>query len=185
MYGDSNFAPGTTEEWFTATASPTNFLPFISSLPPDDGLDTWDDQHQLFSDYGCFMKPPPERLSHDSMDYLRFKEATTLPSPVMQNALLRAYIEYIHPMLPMINLEDFLESISTVDDATGKISLAFFQAVMFAGSAFVDMRVLNNAGYSSRAEARNALYRKVQVRLYPCSHFLSSFSSKTFLLASV
>ncbi|CAH0055646.1 unnamed protein product [Clonostachys solani] len=97
------------------------------------------------------------------MDYLRLKEATTLPPPKMQNALLRAYLEYIHPMLPMINLEDFLESMSTVDDTTGRVSLAFFQAVMFAGSAFVDMRVLKKAGYPTRAEARNSLYRKVQL----------------------
>ncbi|KAK5154986.1 hypothetical protein LTR04_005881 [Oleoguttula sp. CCFEE 6159] len=43
------------------------------------------------------------------------------------------------------------------------VSLLLFQCVMFAGTAFVDLRHLKNAGYASRREARKQFFQKTRL----------------------
>lgn len=85
-----------------------------------------------------------------------------MPGFETQNALIRAYLEHVHPHLPIINLEDFIESIS--EGGETQVSLLLFQGVLFAGSAYVPFDVLRDAGFETRQDARKAFYQRVQVR---------------------
>jgi hypothetical protein len=49
----------------------------------------------------------------------------------------------------MLDLYDFLECV-TGNAPAGKISLLLFQAIMFAGSTFVDLGCLQKASFSTR-----------------------------------
>jgi hypothetical protein len=110
-----------------------------------------------------FIKPLPQRMTADDIQYLWKKGALTIPDIAFRNALLQAYVEYVYPYMPLIELHDFLRIMDRNDGETGKISLVLFQAVMFAGTAFVDKAYLTAAGYATRKAARKAFYQKARV----------------------
>ena len=103
-------------------------------------------------------------------DYLWRKGALTVPPIQLRNELLRNYLDYVHPFMPLLDFHQFITLMEGGDGATGRISLLLFQAVMFAGSTYVDMRHLNNAGYTTRKTAQKALFQKVKVIDWPSLH---------------
>lgn len=113
----------------------------------------------------AFIRPLPGKISAEDVTYLHMKGALTLPSPSLQNALLRAYVEYVHPYMPLMELHDFLSAINSVDGLCGQISLFLYHAVMFAGTAYVDMKYLKEAGYTNRKAARKVYFQKTRVSL--------------------
>lgn len=97
------------------------------------------------------------------IDYLFAKGALSLPETSVRNALLRSYLEYVHPYMPLVEVHELLQIIDDGTGQYGRISLLLFQAIMFAGTAFVDMDELRAAGYSSRKSARKAFFQKARV----------------------
>ncbi|KAK8192045.1 fungal-specific transcription factor domain-containing protein [Phyllosticta paracitricarpa] len=110
-----------------------------------------------------YIKPLPPRIGPDEIAYLEKKGALTIPHPELRTELLRAYVEFVHPFMPLLDLHDFLIAADASDGSNGKISLILFQAVMFAGSAFADMSFLRKAGYSNRKEARKDFFQKTRL----------------------
>ncbi len=55
----------------------------------------------------------------------------------------------VYSSLPVLDLHSFLEAVAK-NDPDANISLLLFQAVMFAGTAFVDLRHLQAAGFKTR-----------------------------------
>jgi hypothetical protein len=112
-----------------------------------------------------YLKPLPQRMTSVDIDYLFAKGALSLPEVAVRNALLQSYLEYVHPYMPLIQVHDVLQIIDDGTGQFGRISLLLFQAIMFAGTAFVDMEYLRAAGYSSRKSARKAFFQKARVSL--------------------
>lgn len=110
-----------------------------------------------------YLKPLPQRMTSVDIDYLFAKGALSLPDVPIRNALLRAYIEYVHPYMPLVEMFEVVQIIDEGTGEHGRISLLLFQAIMFAGTAFVDMEYLRNAGYSNRKAARKAFFQKARV----------------------
>ena len=100
------------------------------------------------------------------IDYLYAKGALSLPDTSVRNALLKAYIEYVHPYMPLIEVHELLGMIDDMTGKSGKVSLLLFQAIMFAGTAFVDMEVLRKAGYTKRKAARKAFFQRARVSYF-------------------
>lgn len=109
-----------------------------------------------------YIKPLPPRMALEDVGHLWKKGALAIPDTVFRNELLRSYIEYVHPYMPLIELHDFLNIVDKGTGENGKISLLLFQAVMFTGVAFVDMSYLIAAGYPTRKAARKAFYLKTR-----------------------
>ena len=97
------------------------------------------------------------------IDYLFAKGALSLPETSVRNALMKAYIEYVHPYMPLVEMHELLAIIDDATGQSGKVSLLLFQSIMFAGTAFVDMEFLRNAGYTNRKAARKAFFQKARV----------------------
>lgn len=114
-----------------------------------------------------FIKPLPAKIGPDEIAYLQKKGALTVPKGILRSEMLRAYVEFVHPYMPLLDLHDFLAMVDARDPSKGKVSLILFQAVMFAGSAFVDMEHLRAAGYASRKDARKEFFQKTRVSLDP------------------
>ncbi|KAJ4983702.1 cutinase transcription factor 1 beta [Stagonosporopsis vannaccii] len=110
-----------------------------------------------------FIKPLPAKIGPEEISYLEKKGALTVPKGTLRSEMLRAYIEFVHPYMPLLDLHDFLTVIDRSDGSKGKVSLILFQAVMFAGSAFVDMSHLRSAGYATRKEARKDFFQKTRI----------------------
>jgi hypothetical protein len=119
------------------------------------------------ADLPPFIKPLPSKIGPDEVAYLEKKGALTLPKPTLRSEMLRAYVEFVHPYMPLLDLHDFLAVIDRPDGSLGRVSLILFQAVMFAGSAFVDMHHLRTAGYVTRKEARKDFFTKTRVSYIP------------------
>ena len=119
-----------------------------------------------------YLKPPPGDMSADTMHFIRERGAFTVPETTLRNQLLQCYVDYVYPFMPSIDLRSFLRIVIGEDKGAEKVSLLLFHAIMFTGTAFVDMGLLERAGYKTRIEARTAFYNKVRV----CVKFKSALS---------
>jgi hypothetical protein len=109
-----------------------------------------------------YIRGLPPRLQKEDIDYLGMKGALTVPDVGLRNELLKSYVHYVHTYMPLLDLEDFLQTI-VQNDGIRRMSLLLFQAVMFAGTAFVDLKHLQAAGYSSRKAARKAFFQRARL----------------------
>ncbi|KAI9371933.1 fungal-specific transcription factor domain-containing protein [Aspergillus egyptiacus] len=109
-----------------------------------------------------YIRGLPARLQKEDIDYLAMKGALTVPDVTLRNELLKAYIHYVHTYMPLLDLEDFLQTI-VQNDGIRRMSLLLFQAVMFAGTAFIDLKHLHAAGYPSRKAARKAFFQRARL----------------------
>ncbi|EXJ80738.1 hypothetical protein A1O3_07022 [Capronia epimyces CBS 606.96] len=109
-----------------------------------------------------YIQPVPLKIAAEDFEYLHKKGAFIIPDAGFRNELLRCYVQYVHPYLPLIDLQDFLGAIEK-DQPTDTVSLLLFQAVMFAGTAYVDMRYLIGQGYATRKAARKAFFQRIKL----------------------
>lgn len=109
-----------------------------------------------------YIQPIPLRIMREDLDYLQTKGAFLIPEAAFRNELLRCYVQYVHPYLPVVDLGDLLTAIEK-NQPGDSISLLLFQAVMFAGTAYIDMRYLVAQGYVTRKAARKAFFQKVKL----------------------
>ena len=109
-----------------------------------------------------FIRGLPARLQKEDIDYLFMKGALTVPDVSLRNELMKSYIHYVHTYMPLLDLEDFLQTIYQ-NDGINRLSLLLFQAVMFAGTAFIDIHHLHAAGYTSRKAARKAFFQRTRL----------------------
>ncbi|KAJ5339102.1 hypothetical protein N7541_011070 [Penicillium brevicompactum] len=109
-----------------------------------------------------YIRGLPARLLKEDIDYLAIKGALTIPDETLRNELLKSYIHYVHTYMPLLDLEEFLQTI-VQNDGIHRISLLLFQAVMFAGVAFIDMKHLQAAGYQTRKAARKVFFQRARL----------------------
>ncbi|KAG4034194.1 hypothetical protein MFRU_003g01670 [Monilinia fructicola] len=110
----------------------------------------------------AFINPLPSKMTSSDIDYLWAKSALRIPSLSLRNALLRAFIEYVYPYMPLLELHKVLQIIND-EGGSGSMSLLLFQSIMFSGTAFVDIQILSDAGYSTRKAARKSFFQSARV----------------------
>ncbi|RBA14400.1 cutinase transcription factor 1 beta [Fusarium proliferatum] len=98
----------------------------------------------------------------EDIAYLKSRGAFTIPPAQIRNALLRSYFTYVHPFMPVIDMDEFLGAIEC-DGRNQNISFLLFQSVMFAGAACTPMCYLEKLGFNSRKEAREELFTRVRL----------------------
>lgn len=113
-----------------------------------------------------FLKPLSDRICPEDLEFLRFRGALSIPESGLRNELLRSYIQWVHSFMPVLNLQEFLRCVAE-NDPNGNVSVLLFQAVMFVGTAFIDLKHLQAAGYSTRKSARNAFFTRLRVCFTP------------------
>lgn len=109
-----------------------------------------------------YIRGLPPRLPRVDVDFLAAKGALTIPDVGLRNELLKSFVHYVHPYMPLLDLEDFLQTMFQ-NDGVHRLSLLLFQAVMFAGAAFIDLKHLTAAGYTSRKAARKAFFQRARL----------------------
>jgi hypothetical protein len=116
----------------------------------------------ILDDEPQFLKPLPDRIAPEDLEFLRFRGALSIPESGLRNELLRCYVQWVHGFMPVLNLQEFLRCIAE-NDPNGNVSVLLFQAVMFVATAFVDLKHLQAAGYATRKSARSAFYTRLRV----------------------
>ena len=119
-----------------------------------------------------FIKPRPARIVDDDAEYLMKKGATGLPLQPLREELLKYYFLYVHPFMPLVDEVDWQritrknwDNFDVTREKDDRISLLLYQAVLFAGSAFVPLDLLIANGYSTRKIARKAFFSRTRVIL--------------------
>ncbi|KAH8806107.1 fungal-specific transcription factor domain-containing protein [Xylogone sp. PMI_703] len=107
-------------------------------------------------------KPPPASIDTDDVNYLTQKGVFSLPSKGFREQLLQSYIDFAHPLRPVLDIEDLLAMENCQDNR--QISYLLIHAVMLGGSLFVGQEHLIAAGYPTRRAIRQAFYEKCRVR---------------------
>jgi hypothetical protein len=109
-----------------------------------------------------FFKPLPTTLLPEDLDFLQRKGVFDIPSADCRKEVLRSYFLFVYPLLPLLDVEAFLNPMFE-SNSEDKISLLLFYAVMCAGAGHVDMQVLKASGFDSRKAARNAFFERARV----------------------
>jgi hypothetical protein len=109
-----------------------------------------------------YIKPLPTKLDPEDLAYLERKGALSIPPETLRNELLRNYVEFVYPSMPLLNIHDLVATIDR-NDGIQPISLLLFQAIMFSAIATVDMRFLTAAGYDSRRDARRDFFQRTRL----------------------
>ncbi|EAW15090.1 putative C6 transcription factor (Ctf1B) [Aspergillus clavatus NRRL 1] len=109
-----------------------------------------------------YIRGLPSRLQKEDIEYLAMKGALTVPDVGLRNELLKVYIHYVHTYMPLLDLEEFLQTI-VQNDGIHRMSLLLFQAVMFASTAFIDLKHLQAAGYPTRKAARKVFFQRARL----------------------
>lgn len=104
----------------------------------------------------------PAHIDELDFGYLMKKGAFAIPHTDLRDALLKSYIDNVHPHLPMLDLNDFLWRIQN-NNGLNCISPLLFQAIMFTGTSFVDLQYLHRAGYKDRDSARRAFFHRARL----------------------
>lgn len=110
-----------------------------------------------------YVKPARHGFSTDDTAFLAGRGALTVPEVAIRDELIRSFVLYVHPYMPVVNLQDLFQSINGIDNSEPPCSLILLQAILFAGSAFVSMTLLESLGFKTRKAARKAFYIKVKV----------------------
>ncbi|OQV09016.1 Fungal specific transcription factor domain-containing protein isoform 2 [Cladophialophora immunda] len=114
------------------------------------------------TDLPPYIRPSRPDIRQDDLEFLRRRGALSLPFGELHDQLIRSFVLYVHPFMPIVDLEDFLGALDD-KDGSPKISLVVFQAILFSGTAFVELPLLQEAGYESRRAARADFYQKVKL----------------------
>ena len=115
-----------------------------------------------------YVRAPPASLDAEDGALLSNKGAFSIPGTQLRNELLRSYVKCVHPFMPLLDIQDFLHKIQN-EDSSHQISLLVFQAVMFAATAFIDLKLVLAEGYSDRKTMRRAFFQKAKVRTEPAT----------------
>lgn len=110
-----------------------------------------------------FIQPPSREFDDDELEFLTKRGALSLPEQSLQDQLLLAFLLYVYPSLPILDIQDFIDAVEQRRPGC-RVSLILFQAIMFSGTAFVPIEALRKAGFESRIAARGYFLRKLKVR---------------------
>lgn len=109
-----------------------------------------------------FIKPLPRELDPDSLEFLATKGVFNVPDSDLRTELLESYVCSVHTFMPIINLREFTEAVSSCG-STGTVSLLLFQAVMFAGLASLRPGAVRKTGHETIKQARRTYFAKVRL----------------------
>ena len=92
-------------------------------------------------------------------DFLRRQGAFIIPPLRICEELFRVYFKFVHPHYPIIDRLDFA---SQYADLASPSSYLLLQAVLFMASGHCDVSLLQDAGFSSRYDARSILFKRAK-----------------------
>ncbi|KAL3488249.1 fungal-specific transcription factor domain-containing protein [Aspergillus germanicus] len=125
--------------------------------PPVDGVT--EEERRL----PAYIQPLPLEWPLEDVAFLKLKGALSCPPTEFRDALINAYVSWVHAFCPVIDLQEFFAQVLHTDGSCGRVSLLVLQAVMFAGTAFVPFEYIAGAGYATRHDARDDFFGRVKL----------------------
>ena len=148
-----------------------DLLPCPSSLGMNGSAETRSSPELAIPDCSKFHIA---RMEPEQIEFLDSQSALSVTTGELRDQLLQAYVRWVHPQLPVIDAPEVSRAI-LVEREIDFPNPLLYQAIMFAGSAFVDFQYIEAAGYRSRLELRKSLFLKAKVSVlsYLAADFLA------------
>ena len=128
----------------------------LTSYPsPTQTLSDHPSRHWMLPNY---IAPIPQSISEEDLQYLTNKGVFEVPDEEARLKLLRAYVAWVHPFAPMLELEETLTAIFS-NGEEGTVSLLVFQAMLFAASAYIS----TDGQHRSRKRMRQIFYEHARL----------------------
>lgn len=116
-------------------------------------------------------KPIPAGLTVEDVSYLHQQGAFLLPPRFLRIKLFRCYVESVHCKMPFLDLDEVREIVmdgeNILEPRRGLVALLLFQAVVYAGSAFIDSDYVRTVGFENRDSAQSVYFNRVKVNIVP------------------
>lgn len=122
---------------------------FLNSLVSPDRAR--DELHYLIP-HGITQAKKPEDLT-----FLRSKGAFSIPPQPVCDELIKAFFHHVYPMLPVVDTVAFLDLYRK--RGCQNINLLLLWSMFLAAANFVDLAVLEAAGYKTRKGMKRAFYQ--------------------------
>ncbi|KAK0614090.1 fungal-specific transcription factor domain-containing protein [Immersiella caudata] len=110
-----------------------------------------------------FIRDLNSRVDGIDVVYIQARGGFNIPEGKFRTALLTAFVDYVHPTMPVVDLQPILNAIDSQPPSKEKVSLLLFQSMMYAACAFVEEKALGEAGFPDRHTARQVLYNRCKV----------------------
>ncbi|KFY98686.1 hypothetical protein V500_01572 [Pseudogymnoascus sp. VKM F-4518 (FW-2643)] len=112
---------------------------------------------------GADSASPNSRCGQDELFFLQSTGCLNLPDQVTMSGFILAYFEFFHPFFPIVSKPAFLGEFLEMDIRSDKgPSLLLLRAILFIASGLVSTELLHSAGFDSRRDARESLYKKTR-----------------------
>ena len=110
-----------------------------------------------------YASPLAPLVSQEDCRTLHKEKAFEVPCVEIMDQLLRNYIQYVYPVLPILNLGELLVVIHPGYTGTKRVSLLLFQALMFSATVFQTRASIEIEGFRSRREARKTRFERAKL----------------------
>lgn len=110
-----------------------------------------------------YASPLAPLVSREDCRTLHKEKAFEVPCVEIRDQLLRNYIQYVYPVLPILNLGELLVVIHPGYTGTKRVSLLLFQALMFSATVFQTRASIEIEGFRSRREARKTRFERAKL----------------------
>ncbi|KIW12682.1 hypothetical protein PV08_09960 [Exophiala spinifera] len=143
----------------SAQGSPKESRYHVTDIPPNDAehISLPPIKHGLPE----FIAPLPESIDQNVLRLLHESGAISIPPKSIVDELLRGFVCYVYPLLPIVDLGSFIDAMSGTNENT--ISLLLFQAVMMAGAAFADLSHMQYVDFQSSTDNQRMFFERVKL----------------------
>lgn len=157
----------------TPTTQETTTLPlntFNSFMSPEIPLWVGDQRIAVNADitysYYPFLRIGNiHNIMPQDVNYLESQGCLRIPTRAILDEFVQQYFLHIHPIMPVVNEGDFWDMYcgEAPEGSTDRISLVFFQALLFSSCNFVSKSSIKALGFPSIRAARATFYRRTKL----------------------
>lgn len=109
----------------------------------------------------AYITPLSTTIDSDILQVLVQTDALVFPPSDITNELIRSFLRYVYPLLPIIRLDDFVMALQGESGAT--ISPLLFQAVLLSGAVFTDFSHSQHASFQQSKQVQKLLFGRAKL----------------------
>jgi hypothetical protein len=108
----------------------------------------------------AYITPVSTGVGSDSLRILVQQDALAFPPPHIVDEIIRSFLCYVYPLLPILRLDTFLDALEGKPGHA--ISPLLFQAVLLAGAVFVDFSGFQHEGFQQCKDVQRTLFGRAK-----------------------
>ncbi|KAE9365179.1 hypothetical protein N431DRAFT_446867 [Stipitochalara longipes BDJ] len=100
-------------------------------------------------------------LAREDLEYLKAKGCFSLPAPEICTALVEAYFNFVHPLFPIIDAQEFLGRYAK--NGVQQINLLLLWSMFSVSASYISEPLLKEVGYKTRKGFKEDLIKQAKL----------------------